>query len=280
MYDRDIKNRFSCKVLIATTGTITTLTATTINGNTLYNSGLAFANDVTVSAGKNFTMDVGGAGTFTTATGTNTLSGNVVIAAAKNLTMSGASTFTTGTGAVSLNGDVTIAAAKNLAMSGAATFTTGTGAVAINGTMTIATAKTLIVTDADKLTVGAVIVPQAIEVAVPINAATVDEWVFMTPLVGYTLTAVREIHTVASAGGTTVDIKKTAAASTTAPTSGTTMLNAVIPMDSTANIAQSPALTGTGANLVLAVGDKVGIHISATLTGLVGGIIMLTFKRS
>ena len=85
----------------------------------------------------------GNSGTFTTSTGTNTLSGNVAIPADKTFTQTGTGTFATGTGAISLNGDVTIAAARNLAMSGAATLDTGTGAIGLNGTVTIATTKAL-----------------------------------------------------------------------------------------------------------------------------------------
>jgi len=101
-------------------------------------------------------------GAFTTSTGTNTLSGDVTVAAAKSITMSGAGTFTTGTGAVALMGDVTVkggittatatgmtiaaATATSLALGSSGITTSVLGAFALSGT--VATAMTLSGTNA------------------------------------------------------------------------------------------------------------------------------------
>ena len=53
-------------------------------------------------------------GTFKTSSGANTLSGDVTIAAGKDLTMSSTATITTGTGAIALNGAVTMATTKGI----------------------------------------------------------------------------------------------------------------------------------------------------------------------
>jgi len=127
---------------------------------------------LTLAAG-NFDAS-GSTGTFTTSSGTNTLSGNTVI--------SGSKTFTTGTGAVSLNGDTAVANSKtftvgsagnggattlygattvgasgnevatniygNFAQAGATvTFSTGQGAVSLNGDVGVATGKNLHMAD-------------------------------------------------------------------------------------------------------------------------------------
>mmetsp|Transcript_128087 Transcript_128087/g.370758 ORF Transcript_128087/g.370758 Transcript_128087/m.370758 type:complete len:710 (+) Transcript_128087:171-2300(+) len=127
---------------------------------------LTIDNGFTLSAG-NFLQS--GTGTFTTASGANTLNGDV--------TISGTKTFTTGSGDIALNGATTVATDKdftvgadastaaitmygtvavgtaanlrtltlngNFAQSGATTVTTGTGAIALNGHTTIAAGKNL-----------------------------------------------------------------------------------------------------------------------------------------
>ena len=86
--------------------------------------------DTTIDAGVDITAASGdgafdyslATGAFTTGAGTNTLSGNTVIAGSK--------TFGTGTGAVSINGATTFAANKGIAMTsgtGAMDFSLGTG---------------------------------------------------------------------------------------------------------------------------------------------------------
>ena len=118
-----------------------------------------------------------GTGIFKTSSGTNTLSGNVVIAKGKtlsvdatggagagtydfsnstgafttstgtvtskgNLVVDGTKTFTTGTGAVTVKGDVTLDAGKNISMTdGVGTFTVGTGGItASSGNLILNTA--------------------------------------------------------------------------------------------------------------------------------------------
>ena len=102
---------------------------------------------------------------FNTSTGTNTLGGDVVIAAGKDLdgeTGDGAidfsmntGTFKTSTGAVTIGGDTTISGSKtftsgtgnvtlggNTTISGTKTFTSGTGNVTLGGNTTISSTKT------------------------------------------------------------------------------------------------------------------------------------------
>lgn len=78
-----------------------------------------------------------GTGTFTTASGTNYLNGDVNVAIDKNLTMSGGGAFSTGTGAVGLNGDVTVATNKNLTVQGVGSLTSLGGALSVTGSSTL-----------------------------------------------------------------------------------------------------------------------------------------------
>ena len=194
--------------------------------------------DLTAAAGDGIFNFGDASGAFTTSTGTNTLSGNVVIAGTK-------------------------------------TFATGTGAATLNGDTTVATSKTLAVTTADKLTVGGIIVPQYKDIVIPINAASVDQWAFIAKY-ACQVTNVSVIYTVAGGAGATVDIKKST--SVQAPASGTTMLDAVVDLTATANTVYTPTLAAAAA-CQLASGNTIGIDLSGTLTGLVGGIVVITMMR-
>ncbi|HUT88427.1 MAG TPA: hypothetical protein VMY37_02930, partial [Thermoguttaceae bacterium] len=98
----------------AVTGTLAILGANTFTGAQTIGTGASISASGTGSVAMS-----GSTGAFTTTTGTNTLSGHVVIAAAKNLTMSSTATITTGTGAITLNGAVTLATTKGITMGSA-----------------------------------------------------------------------------------------------------------------------------------------------------------------
>uniref|UniRef100_A0A6M3J8S7 Uncharacterized protein n=1 Tax=viral metagenome TaxID=1070528 RepID=A0A6M3J8S7_9ZZZZ len=95
-----------------------------------------FQGNLSASAG-NPAIDLSGStGAFTTSSGTNTLSGNVVGPANVTFTFAASSgTFQTSTGTNTLNGNVVIAGSKTL--------TTGTGAATLKGSATFDTTKTL-----------------------------------------------------------------------------------------------------------------------------------------
>lgn len=225
--------------------------------------------DVAVASGKDITM--AGAGTLTTGTGNVTLNGDT--------TITGSKTFTTGTGAVTIKGDVGIDADKDLVMgtdgSGAGEIKTGTGAIALNGSTTVATGKTLAVTDADKLTVGGKIVPQYLILNVPINADSVDQWVFVADA-AYELDTVELSYTVASTSGT-FDLKKSTTVQ--APASGDTMLTGTVDMSQPANTVYAGTKHGTEGNRRLADGDKLSVCFAGTMTDLAGGVVTIRLFR-
>ena len=115
--------------LPAVTSTLAILGANTFTGEQTFSGGVA-------ASGSNANDFSGGTGTFLTSSGANTLSGDVTIAADKDLTLAagdgavdlsgGTGAFTTNTGANTLSGDVTVAAGKDLSLA------KGTGYIEIN----------------------------------------------------------------------------------------------------------------------------------------------------
>jgi fibronectin-binding autotransporter adhesin len=238
--------------------------------------------DVTVAKGKHLTLGVGGGqgagkfewlstGIFTTSSGANTLSGDT--------TISGTKTFTTGTGAVTLKGAVGIDADKDLIMgtagSGTGQIKTGAGAIALNGSCTLATAKTLTLTDADSLIIAGKIMPQYRIINVPINASSIDQWVFVADA-AYELDSVELAYTVASSSAT-FDLKKST--SVQAPASGGTMLTGTVDISATANTVYAGTKHGTEGNRRLADGNKLSVCFTGTMTGLAGGVATIRLFR-
>jgi fibronectin-binding autotransporter adhesin len=238
--------------------------------------------DITIAKGKHITVGVGGGqgagkveflstGIFTSPSGANTLMGDV--------TINGTKTFTTGTGAVTIKGAPTIDANLDLVMgtagSGTGGIKTGTGAIALNGSVTVATAKTLNLTDADSLIIAGKIMPQYRIINVPINANSVDQWVFVADA-AYELDSVELAFTVTSTSGT-FDLKKST--SVQAPASGGTMLTGTVDLATTANTVYAGTKHATEGNRRLADGNKLSVCFTGTMTGLAGGVATIRLFR-
>lgn len=87
----------------------------------------------------------------------------------------------------------------------------------------------------------------------------------------YQLISVEEAHTVLGSDGSavTLDLKKCTGAQ--APSSGTTMLGSTkIDLKGTINTVQSPALSSTAANTLLADGNRLALTVSGTPTAVAG----------
>jgi len=110
--------------LPAVTSTLASLTgAETLTNKTLTSPVIGTGLTASGSAANDFS---GSTGTFETSSGANTLSGDVTIAAGKDLTMSSTATISTGTGAHAFNGDITVAADKDISLA------KGSGYIEIN----------------------------------------------------------------------------------------------------------------------------------------------------
>jgi hypothetical protein len=116
-------------------------------------------------------------------------------------------------------------------------------------------------------------VPETSIVTVLLTSGSVDTNVF-TADVPMEVVAVREVHSVAGAASSTLDVKK--CTGTTAPASGTTVLASTFALDSTANTPVTKnvtsGLSATAANRKLAVGDRLAIDMTGTITSLVGSV--------
>lgn len=92
--------------------------------------------------------------------------------------------------------------------------------------------------------------------------------------------SVRENHTTAGndAGAVTLDIEKLTG--TQASGAGVAVLGATkINLKGTAETVQAPALTATGANKQLAIGDKLNLLDAGTLTTLAGVSVTVELKK-
>ena len=137
------------------------------------------------------------------------------------------------------------------------------------------------VSTADLLTNGGVIVPTVEPVRFTIfpHATQTTYTLLNNRAVGWTVVGITVVPDLAQGGALTATIVK--ATANAAPSAGTTPMHAANAIDcnATANTSQVITLTATGADLVLAATDKIGIVFSAALTtGILSGTIWM--KRS
>jgi hypothetical protein len=107
---------------------------------------------------------------------------------------------------------------------------------------------------------------------VAITGTLVDSHFFIADR-DYEVVRIDEVHSVAGAGSSTIDIKK--CTGTTAPASGTSILTTVFAADSTANTVVTKktsdnTIIATQATRRLAAGDRLAFDFSGTLTAYVG----------
>ncbi len=93
----------------------------------------------------------------------------------------------------------------------------------------------------------------------------------------YEVVGVKEAHGVAGGAASAVTVEKLTG--TTASGSGTAMLTATIALNGTANTVLSGTLVATKATLRVAAGDRIGIVLSGTLTGLANCNVSIALKR-
>lgn len=148
------------------------------------------------------------------------------------------------------------------------------------GGQTLAGAKifstSVAVTPADALIVNSVIVPTLIPVSVILNALSVSSALFIADTT-YQVVGVRSAWGVAGGLAALLNVEKLTG--TTAPGSGTAILTSGIDLTATANTVTTGALSGTVSNLQLAAGDRLGVKLGGTLTGLVGCSLTILLKR-
>lgn len=155
-----------------------------------------------------------------------------------------------------------------------------TGESNFNGATNITSTYTLTINTADKLVVGGVIVPQSMVVpfAIEPHASLLTRTLFYAQTDGWTVTGLVVVMDLVDDTAITASICKVtgnnvAVAATTPLHTGT------FNMQTTAGTPQVATLTSTGADLVLAATNKIGIVFSGALdVGVVSGYIKM--KRS
>jgi hypothetical protein len=111
-------------------------------------------------------------------------------------------------------------------------------------------------------------------------ASSVADVQFFTAPVKCEVVAVREVHATAGNDGSAVSGTIRRCQGTEAATAGDDLLGTTkIDFKGTALTEQTPALTGTSANLVLEAGDRLSLDVTGTTTTLAGVIVTVLLKR-
>ena len=120
---------------------------------------------------------------------------------------------------------------------------------------------------------------QAVEVTFGQAASPADETIFVANR-AYQVTAIREVHSTAGTDAGAVNLQITKDTGTQAPGAGVDLLtnnaNAGFNMKGTANTVQAGTLTATGADLLLAAGDRLSADYAGVLTALAGVNVTVT----
>lgn len=160
---------------------------------------------------------------------------------------------------------------------GGGSFSGGT----ITGNTTMAAAKSFTVSTADLLTCGGKIVPQTKTITVnyaPVTSNTAaNAFSFFIADETYQITLIKISYDTQLDASSTLQIQKLTG--TTAAGSGTNLLTGAIALDGTINTVNTGTLTGTTANLQLAVGDRICGACNESISAGGGVNISITLKR-
>jgi hypothetical protein len=144
--------------------------------------------------------------------------------------------------------------------------------------VTSVTGATVVASTADGLSQNGNKVADEFAVVTDLMAASVDKWVFVADR-AYQVIGFKEVHSVVGGSGAVVRPRKVTAAGTAAPgdAAGATvkeLTTADIDLTATVNVVQTPTVSATAADMLLAAGDKIGLNLGGTLTGLVGQLVI------
>jgi len=113
------------------------------------------------------------------------------------------------------------------------------------------------------------------------EAATAANYgTFFTANRACTVLKISESHTDLSTGGGNEDLQVRKLASGDAPAGGVACLGGTgIDLTTAINVVQSPALTGVGADLILAAGDRLSLEDDGVLTALEGVCVTVDLEE-
>lgn len=129
------------------------------------------------------------------------------------------------------------------------------------------------VTLGSTLSLGGVPMGSSFTIDTELLAASVDKFIWIAPFACKVI-SVREVHSVVGSTSAAVRPRKVTDVSAPGAAAGSTVkeLCASIDLTATANTVVAPTVTATAADVTLAIGDKIGLDFSGTLTGLVGAL--------
>lgn len=132
---------------------------------------------------------------------------------------------------------------------------------------------------ADALLVGGVKVSpyKVVTVTIPLNSGMVNQHFFIADR-AYQVTGIQYVHSTQATNGSAVTVGVEKLTGTTAPGSGTDLLTADFNAKATNDVVGTGTLTGTTASLQMAVGDRLGIFFTGTLTALAGVNVTVQLK--
>lgn len=117
---------------------------------------------------------------------------------------------------------------------------------------------------------------QIVNITRVVNALDVSQGIFIADR-AYEVLSIKAVWGVAGGLAAVLNVEKLTG--TTAPGSGTALLASDIDLTATANTVVTGTLTSTGADLLLASGNRIGLKLGGTLTGLVGCCLSIVLKR-
>ncbi len=117
-------------------------------------------------------------------------------------------------------------------------------------------------------------------ITVPVVATSVDTFIFTALGHGIEVVGATYLSTVAGSDGSavTVDLRKitdnTSAPGAAASASVKELFASAVSLKTTANAVAAATLTSTGADLILAVGNKLALNFTGTMTAVVGTLVV------
>lgn len=111
------------------------------------------------------------------------------------------------------------------------------------------------------------------------SAATAGNYgAFYIVPVACLVTGIKEVHEVLGTDGSAVTLNVEKLTGTTAPGSGTGILSTAFSLKATINTVQIGTLTTTSATRTLAIGDRLGLVKTGTLTAVAGVTVMVELQ--
>lgn len=252
--------------------------------------------DITAATGAEIFDYSASTSAYSTAKGTNTLNGNVVIANTKtfttgtglstflgNIYVSGTKTFTMGTGLAQFGGQVTGATIKG----NTSIYSAGTLNSAGTATLNAVTVNTTVNAAADGIRANSIILPGEMVITVPITktdfaAGELNRSIFIADD-AWTITSIEEVHNVAEGTATTCTLAVQKMTGTQALTGGINVTTAAFNLKGAANTVQTGTLSTTSGRTTLADGNRLGLLCNMTGTNAMnayrGGVLTIHMKR-